>query len=242
MTADHLHVNLFFHELRQKGYSASQMNIFLVALRGFYEEIKLAGKCVPSDLFTNINTACNRSSRIPTPALTNDEAFLLLSMPNRNTAKGRRDYAILSLILGAGLRASEVKDLRSPYLAEIDGVPVIFLRDTKSHKYRHHSIAPWVLEALQAHDIKSYEPFPISYVAIYKVFKRYCRQAGLSDIYSPHSGRVTAINKLLEDGFNMEELRRFSRHSSVQMVEEYNRRRVDITKNPGLYLIYGDKK
>jgi hypothetical protein len=48
----------------------------------------------------------------------------------------------------------------------------------------------------------------------------------------------TAISKLLSDGISHREVQEFSRHSSVQMVELYDKRRIGVEDNPGKKLEY----
>jgi integrase len=78
---------------------------------------------------------------------------------------------------------------------------------------------------------------PISPDGIYQLFKRYCAAVG-AEHASPHSARATAITKLLADGVSFREVQEFSRHSSVQMVEVYDKRRIAVDENPGRTLDY----
>jgi integrase len=59
---------------------------------------------------------------------------------------------------------------------------------------------------------------------INKRLKNYAQKATIP-AFTSHSGRTTAITKLLEDGYNVDQVRTVSRHSSVSMVERYDRRR-----------------
>ncbi len=49
---------------------------------------------------------------------------------------------------------------------------------------------------------------------------------------SPHSARATAITKLLDSGFSHRDVQEFSRHASVQMVEIYDKRRLQVDESP----------
>ena len=55
--------------------------------------------------------------------LTLDQARALLSAPDTSTFKGLRDKAILSVMIGAGLRRSEVVKLQLEHLQTRDGRP-----------------------------------------------------------------------------------------------------------------------
>jgi integrase len=73
---------------------------------------------------------------------------------------------------------------------------------------------------------------------LYRLFKHYCEKAGATQFLTPHSARATAITKLLADGIPHREVQEFSRHSSIQMVELYDKRRLTVEENPGKELDY----
>ena len=73
---------------------------------------------------------------------------------------------------------------------------------------------------------------PLSTSGLYSLFTQYCRLAGASKYITPHSARATAITKLLADGIPHRQVQEFSRHSSVQMVEVYDKRRIGVEENP----------
>ena len=79
---------------------------------------------------------------------------------------------------------------------------------------------------------------PISESGVHKLFVAYCRAAGASHYATPHSARATAITKLLSDGHDHKYVQKFSRHATTQMVDVYDKRRLDIEDNPGLKLDY----
>ncbi len=61
---------------------------------------------------------------------------------------------------------------------------------------------------------------------------------GASHYATTDSTRATAITKLLTDGFDHKFVQKFSRHSSTQMVDVYDKRRLDIEDKPRLKLDY----
>jgi integrase len=66
--------------------------------------------------------------------------------------------------------------------------------------------------------------------------------AGAGRYATPHSARATAITKLLADGIPHREVQEFSRHSSIQMVEWYDKRRFSVEQSPAKELSYEPKK
>lgn len=172
-----------------------------------------------------------------------------------NTPKGLRDRAILSVMFGGGLRRSEVCNLRVGDVRKSSGGTVYLqLRATKAKKDAQQALPPWAAQAVTklvqarirqgagAGDYlfvgytgqagKSPTENPISTVGLYKLFKHYCALAGAGKHVSPHSARATAITRLLAAGIPHRQVQEFSRHSSIQMVELYDKRRIGVDENP----------
>lgn len=186
----------------------------------------------------------------------------VLNQPDLTTPAGVRDRAILALLFGGGLRRSEVTSLRICDVRRSQmGTLYLRLRATKNKKDADHAIAPWTAEALEpllelrlSEGAAAGDPLFVSYrgpnafhhakvqltpSGLYKLFKRYCMAAGAGDFITPHSARATAITKLLADGVAHREVQEFSRHSSIQMVEVYDKRRYSIEQSPAKALNFG---
>ncbi|MCS6894414.1 MAG: site-specific integrase, partial [Deltaproteobacteria bacterium] len=77
---------------------------------------------------------------------------------------------------------------------------------------------------------------PVAALTVWRLFKSACIKAGLGSNYSPHSARATSITRLLAEGYDFRSVQAFSRHSSIAMVELYDKRRLTIEQNPALKL------
>jgi integrase len=146
-----------------------------------------------------------------------------------------------------GLRIGDVRKSQR-------GTHYLYLRSTKAKKDAEQAVPNWALKPLlqwkeerQAMGGKSGDYLfiaftgrggtkattaPISATALYLDFKRYCKAAGATSFVSPHSARATAITKLLDQGLSHRDVRTFSRHASVQMVEAYDKRRTSVDESP----------
>jgi integrase len=82
---------------------------------------------------------------------------------------------------------------------------------------------------------------PISPAGLYQLFRHYAQLAGVPAHVTPHSARATAITKLLADGIAHRKVQEFSRHSSIQMVEVYDKRRVSVDENPAGQLEFSNR-
>jgi len=92
------------------GRSVGSATILVVALRAFLRYLHLAG-ITPTGLAGVVpSAACWPAARLPRPISGGDAGRLLRSC-DRRTAAGRRDFAVLTLLLRLGLRVSEVADL-----------------------------------------------------------------------------------------------------------------------------------
>jgi integrase/recombinase XerD len=189
----------------------------------------------------------------------------ILSMPDVTTPKGRRDYAILSVLFGAGLRRSELVSLRIGDVRRTgSNTTFLYLRHTKAKRDAEQALPAWAAEVLWAliSERKSQGALEGDYLfvgftgkagkaltskamsdtAVYLLFKQYCMAAGAGQYATPHSARATAITKLLADGIPHREVQAFSRHASIQMVEWYDKRRFDVEQSPAKGLSYGPIK
>lgn len=179
----------------------------------------------------------------------------VLETPDQSKPRGRRDRAILALLFGAGLRRSEVIGLRVGDVRKTQrGTYYLYLRATKAKKDAEQAVPNWALKPLlqwkeerQSMGAKDGDCLfiaytgrggtkatrePISATALYLDFKRHCAAAGVASFVSPHSARATAITKLLDQGLSHRDVRTFSRHASVQMVEAYDKRRTSVDESP----------
>jgi len=216
----------------------------LVALRGFYDEMIALGILPGENPFKHpivkLARGATRPIR-PTEAMRETDAQLLLSLPNRIKQSGKRDYALLCLLFGSGLRLREALRLSRDDLYLNSTPPRIRLYGTKTASMEEISISPWVAEALQEYIATHamHEVFKLSSVGAWKIFKSYCKRAGLEGRYSPHSARCTSINILYSNGTPISKIKLFSRHSSTSSLERYLRETDKINDNPGLGLTIG---
>ena len=197
----------------------------------------------------------------PTEMVPFDRVLALIQQAEGPTPKQAQDRAILSCLFGGGLRRSEILALRvGDVRRTAKGTRFLYLRATKAGKDAEQALPPWAAAAIEKHlenriaqEAQEGDPLftsfrgrggitpsgrGISASGVHKLFKLYCRAAGLGDRYSPHSARATAITRLLDAGIPHREVQEFSRHSSIQMVEVYDKRRIGIEQNPAKKLSY----
>lgn len=197
----------------------------------------------------------------PTQMIDFELVMEIVCAPPSDTAKGRRDRAILATLFGGGLRRGEVVALRIGDVKRTpSGTTYLYLRHTKAKKDAEQALPTWAANHLWEliHDRKkngatdadflfvgfsgkggtAVTTKPMSDTGVYLLFKQYCMAAGAGSHATPHSARATAITKLLADGIPHREVQEFSRHSSIQMVEWYDKRRFGVEDSPAKDLSY----
>lgn len=99
-----------FLKERAQGRSSEYVRLLASSLRSFLRFLHVRGQ-VHRDLAVAIPSVRRWSQPGVPKKLTPEEVDRVLDAPDRATASGRRDYAILLLLAGLGLRASEVLSL-----------------------------------------------------------------------------------------------------------------------------------
>ncbi|MEZ4754591.1 MAG: tyrosine-type recombinase/integrase [Bdellovibrionota bacterium] len=248
----------------QTTLSNSTIRKKIAALRRIYRMLDSCGLSKHGNPFATDKIpppSASSGQKRPTEMISFDDVMKVVNLPDSNTPKGLRDKCILSILFGAGLRRSEVVNLRLDDLKKSPkGTCYLRLRNTKAGKDADQALPKWASDLiweLKASRVEqgavgssylfiSYRGkaglaatnFPLSDSGVYKLFKSYCKQAGIKNYVSPHSARATAITKLLTDGVSHRKVQEFSRHASVQMVETYDKRRLSVEDNPAKDLDY----
>ncbi|MFP4588574.1 MAG: tyrosine-type recombinase/integrase [Candidatus Bipolaricaulota bacterium] len=151
-----------------------------------------------------------------------------------------RDWAILHVALDAGLRASELCNLRIRDLLLHQGQSSIIVRKGKGDKKRGVAIGKelrrHLLDFLDWKEARREGTDPkdvlfaswrggsprMSRQAIYHVFKRWARRAGIPERFSIHSCRHTYASMLYKSSnYNLRLVQSQLGHSSIQTTQVY---------------------
>lgn len=180
-----------------------------------------------------------------TPALSDAQAKRLLSAPDAETLKGKRDRAILACLLYHALRRGELCRLQVKDYEIRRGVPTLCVYG-KGSRLRYlpvHPVATVLLdEYLEAacHRTDSegslFRPVqnpggtlekPLSGTAIYRnVVKHHAVAAGIPvRSIRPHCLRATAATNALEHGADIAKVRDWLGHCAISTTQLYDKRR-----------------
>jgi len=168
--------------------------------------------------------------------LTPEQALALLLAPDENTLKGKRDRALLGLLVGCGLRREELVSLDTENIQLRDDRWVIPHLVGKRKRVRLVPVPPWVKERLDAWTteakIREKRIFravkkkgtvageSLSATAVWKIVLHYARKAGIREL-TPHDLRRTCAKLCRRAGGDLEQIQFLLGHSSIQTTEKY---------------------
>jgi integrase len=129
----------------------STVNVKLSAVRRLVREARRNGLISAEDAanLSDIPNVRQRGNRLGN-WLTREQAKELLQVPDRSTLKGKRDYAILALLVGCALRRRELATLEMSDLQEREGRWVIADLCGKGNRIRTVAVPLWVKNAINA--------------------------------------------------------------------------------------------
>jgi len=177
-----------------------------------------------------------RTEQNPLPYLEKEEMDALLNAPNQRTKQGQRDYAFLLFLYNSGARASEAAHLT---IADIDqdssGAGTVKLHG-KGNKVRLCPLWTKTMEALRslsqdrsgtARVFLNRYGNPLTRFGIHALVERHVEVAGnkvpslRSKRVSPHTIRHTAATHLLRAGVDINTIRAWLGHVSVDTTNIY---------------------
>jgi site-specific recombinase XerD len=228
--------------LEARGLAASSINVTMAAVR------KLATEAADNGL---LDTEAARAIRSVRGAkmlgtrlgnwLSREQAQELLDAPDRETLKGTRDVALLAVLLGAGLRRSEVTALRVEDLQQREARWVIVDIRGKGGRVRSVPIAPWVkvaidrwLDAAAINSACVFRPVnkgghvcrnKMTDAGVYAILKQYAE-------FAPHDLRRSFAQLARKANSTIEQIALALGHTSVRTTERYLGTRLDLEDAP----------
>ena len=142
-------VQAFRSYLITKGLASSTVNLYLTALR------RLAGEAMDNNLLqSEVAAGIGRVKGMRREGvrlgnwLNASEAESFINAPNIGTLKGKRDRALLAILIGCGLRRKEAASLTLETIQEREGRFVIVDLLGKGRRRRSVPVPSWAKEAL----------------------------------------------------------------------------------------------
>jgi integrase/recombinase XerD len=227
---ERIHIVKYFQALRSAGISARSVARALAAIRGLFRFL-VAERHLTSDPTENIENP-KLWSTLP-KSLQPSEVEALLAAPDRSTADGLRDAAMLELLYATGLRVSELIKVRIDELVMDAG----FLRTVgKGSKERivpfgdtaRGAIVAYVERGRPDHDkhadahlFLSRLGRPMTRQSFWMKIVRYAREAGIRAHISPHVLRHSFATHLLENGADLRSVQMMLGHADISTTQIY---------------------
>jgi integrase len=171
----------------------------------------------------------------------------LLNAPDIATKKGLRDRAIVGVLLGCGLRRSEVASLSFKHTQQRDSRWCIVDLVGKHGRVRTVPMPTWVKVAIDAWtsaagiaDGKVFRPVNradevqdtgLSEKVVWQLLQQYAASAGVPGI-APHDLRRTCAKLCRAAGGELEQIQLLLGHASVQTTERYLGTKQDLVHAP----------
>lgn len=217
---------------RSATVSVSATQNFVAALRALLRFCFIEGLTDVDLSQAALPVTGRRRSSLPRGIAT-DEAAALLASCDRRTAIGRRDYALLVILLRLGLRRGEVAALK---LGDIDwraGELVVVGKGARLDRLPlpadvGEAITGYLTRGRPATErrevfLRARAPFePIAAGTVASTVRRACRRAGVAEVGS-HALRHTVACEMVDAGVPLVEIAQVLRHQSLQSSAIYAR-------------------
>jgi site-specific recombinase XerD len=234
--------------LEARGLGAVSINVRITAVRKLAVEAADNGLLAPE-----LAAGITRIKGVPSKGirlgnwLSIRQAQALLNTPDVTTTKGLRDRAILAVLLGCGLRRSEVAALTVGHVQQRDGRWCIVDLRGKHGRVRTIPAPTWVKVAIDAWtgpaavaDGYVFRPVNragqmqgdrLSEKVVWQLLQGYAAAAGVAGI-APHDLRRTCAKLCRAAGGELEQIQLLLGHASVQTTERYLGTKQDLVHAP----------
>jgi site-specific recombinase XerD len=234
--------------LEARGLGAVSINVRITAVRKLAVEAADNGLLAPelANGITRVKGVASKGIRLGN-WLSIQQAQKLLNTPDTMSTKGLRDRAILAVLLGCGLRRSEVAALTVAHVQQRDGRWCIVDLVGKHGRVRTIPMPTWVKVAIDAWAVAAgvtdgsvFRPvsrggqaqgLALSEKVIWQLLQGYASAAGVPGI-APHDLRRTCAKLCRAAGGELEQIQLLLGHASVQTTERYLGTKQDLVHAP----------
>lgn len=233
--------------LEQENLAGSTINVRLAAVRKLAREAAANG-LLDTEIAAQIEAVQGIRQRGQRMGnwLNREQAQRLINAPAADTLKGKRDRALLALLVGCGLRRSELAALNFEHIQQRDGRWLIVDLRGKGGRIRTVPMPAFVKAAIdcwsqtaefyQGRVMRSLDRKngwlgeSLSEPAIWKIAAHYGEQIGVT--IQPHDLRRTCAKLCRRGGGELEQIQLLLGHASVQTTERYLGTRQDLENAP----------
>ncbi|MDQ2925025.1 MAG: site-specific integrase [Acidobacteriota bacterium] len=232
--------------------SASTVNVRLAAMRKLVTEARRNGMIGVEEAanLTEIPNIRQQGVRLGN-WLTREQVRELLAVPDRKTLKGKRDYAILAMLVGCGLRRQELAELDVETMQMREGRWVLADLRGKGGRIRTVAVPEWVKQTvdewmtgagvsdgrLLRKVIKGGKVSgeTLTDWTVWSVVERSAKKIGIAR-FGAHDLRRTCAKLCRKNGGDLEQIKFLLGHSSIQTTERYlgSEQEIAVAVNDGM--------
>jgi site-specific recombinase XerD len=234
--------------LEARGLGSVSINVRITAVRKLAVEAADNGLLAPELAagITRVKGAKSKGVRVGN-WLSVQQAQKLLNAPDLSTKKGLRDRAMLAVLLGCGLRRSEVAALTLKHIQQRDNRWCIVDLVGKHGRVRTIPVPTWVKVAIDAWTAaaeltEGHVLRPVgrgdrvlgermTEKVVWQLLQPYARAAGVPGI-APHDLRRSCAKMCRAAGGELEQIQLLLGHASVQTTERYLGTRQNLVHAP----------
>ncbi len=217
--------------LRNEGLSTRSRARHLVTLRGFFKFL-IQEKVLKKDP-TRIVDLPKTGIKLP-DVLSIEEIIMILNVPDTSKPRGIRDAAMIELLYAAGLRVSELINVKIQDINLEVGFVRTFGKGSKERmvpigNHAREKINDYVTHArfILLKNYVSQFMFvaragkPMTRQGFWKLLKKYAMQAGINKKITPHSFRHSFASHLLEGGADLRAVQMMLGHVDISTTQIY---------------------
>lgn len=221
----------FMLSLKDRGLSSNSISRALVAVKVFFRFL-VRERMTKTDVTSVLDSP--KLIRALPEVLSIDEVERLLSAPNLRKWMGLRDKAALELFYATGLRVSELSDLLVNNINMDIGfikcsgkggkeriVPLGKVASQYLSKYMSKVRPVLSKKASDSHVFLSKLGRKISRQSLWKIMKKYARDAGIKKEITPHTLRHSFATHLLERGADLRSVQEMLGHANIATTQLY---------------------
>lgn len=230
-TRDRNDIVAYLAKRREAGITARTTARELVAIKALYHFLQ-ARNTITVNPADHIQTP-RHGQRLPS-VLTHDEVEQLLQAPDTTTPQGKRDAALLEVLYATGLRASELIGLTLPDVDALRGILTVCGKGEKMrlvplgemallqlHDYLEHGRPHFVKQRRATHVFVNRSAQGLTRQGLWKIIKKYVRQAAIDRDISPHTLRHSFATHLVEGGADLRSLQQMLGHTDISTTQIY---------------------